>query len=169
MLVPKLAKDITEPFVQGPVTEWRGELDGYTTSLVTVEEDVDLAPLLRGLPDDKCPSPHWGFVFRGDMWWRFDDREEIVHAGEAFCAPPGHASGAHAGSEFLVFSPTEIMAKVEDHSPPSSRTASSSGPWPTAGRVCDRLGLPVPDEAFPWTSTTGEFRAHNRLDFGGPA
>jgi hypothetical protein len=32
--------------------------------------------------------------------------------------------------------------------------------------LCDRLGLPVPDEAFPWTHTTEEFRAHNRLDAG---
>lgn len=29
--------------------------------------------------------------------------------------------------------------------------------------LCDRLGLPVPDEAFPFTNTTAEFRAHNRL------
>ena len=29
--------------------------------------------------------------------------------------------------------------------------------------LCARLGLPVPDEAFPWTNTTKEFRAHNRL------
>jgi hypothetical protein len=32
--------------------------------------------------------------------------------------------------------------------------------------LCDRLGLPVPDEAFPRTNTTEEFRAHNRLDAG---
>jgi hypothetical protein len=30
--------------------------------------------------------------------------------------------------------------------------------------LCDRLGLPVPEETFPWTNTTAEFRAHNRLD-----
>jgi hypothetical protein len=35
--------------------------------------------------------------------------------------------------------------------------------------LCDRLGLPVPDEAFPWTNTTAEFRAHNRLDVAGLA
>jgi hypothetical protein len=32
--------------------------------------------------------------------------------------------------------------------------------------LCNRLGLPVPGEAFPWTNTTEEFRAHNRLDVG---
>jgi hypothetical protein len=35
--------------------------------------------------------------------------------------------------------------------------------------LCDRLGLSVPDEPFPWTNTTEEFRSHNRLDPPGPA
>ena len=113
--MPKLSKSTTEPSTQGPGTEWRADLDGYTTSLVTVEHDADLTPLLAGLPGDKCPSPHWGFVFKGAMWWRYDDHEEIIHAGEAFYAPPGHTSGAHGGSEFVVFSPTEVMTKVEEH------------------------------------------------------
>jgi hypothetical protein len=30
--------------------------------------------------------------------------------------------------------------------------------------LCDRLELPVPDEAFPWSNTTAEFRAQNGLD-----
>jgi len=29
--------------------------------------------------------------------------------------------------------------------------------------LCTRLALPVPDEAFPWTNTRDEFRAHNGL------
>jgi Sulfotransferase domain len=32
--------------------------------------------------------------------------------------------------------------------------------------LCDRLGLPVPDEQFPCTNTTEEFRANNALDDG---
>jgi hypothetical protein len=35
--------------------------------------------------------------------------------------------------------------------------------------LCERLGLPVPQDAFPWTNTTEEFRAHNHLDVAGPA
>lgn len=35
--------------------------------------------------------------------------------------------------------------------------------------LCARLGLPVPDEAFPWTNTTAEFRADNGLDVAEPA
>jgi len=113
--MPKFSKATTEPMTQGPGTEWRSQLDGYTSSLVSVDHDADLTPLLQGLPGDQCPSPHWGFVFKGEMWWRYDDHEEIIRAGEAFYAPPGHTSGAHGGSEFVVFSPTEIMADVEAH------------------------------------------------------
>jgi quercetin dioxygenase-like cupin family protein len=54
-------------------------------------------------------------VFKGSIWWRYGDREEIVQAGEAYYVMPGHTSGAHAGAEFLVFSPAEVMAGVEAH------------------------------------------------------
>lgn len=30
--------------------------------------------------------------------------------------------------------------------------------------LCDALGRPVPDDAFPVTNTTAEFRAQNGLD-----
>jgi hypothetical protein len=32
--------------------------------------------------------------------------------------------------------------------------------------LCERLGLPVPDDPFPRTNTTGQFRAENSLDSG---
>ena len=114
--MPKVSKDSTSPVDQGGAgTEWRGELDGYTTSFVEVRVDGDLTELLRGLPGDVCPSPHWGYVFKGRMWWRFPDHEESIAPGEAFYVQPGHTSGADAGSEFVIFSPSEVMAEVEAH------------------------------------------------------
>lgn len=113
--MPKISKDSVTPNTQGPGTEWRGELDGYTASFVTVKGEADLTPLLKGLPDDHCPSPHWGYVFKGRMWFRDDDREEAFVAGDAFYVQPGHTAGADDGSEFVVFSPTEVMAQVEAH------------------------------------------------------
>ena len=114
--MPKMSKDSTTGIDQGgSATEWRTDMDGYTTSLVTTSVDADLTELLRGLPDDVCPSPHWGYVFAGRMWWRFPDRIEEIGPGEAYYVEPGHTSGADAGSEFLVFSPTEVMDEVEAH------------------------------------------------------
>src|SRR5258708_1234715 len=89
---PKYAPAEDEAMSEGAGREWGFDLDGYTTSFVSVDHDADLPPLLQGLPGDKCPSPHWGFVFKGEMWWRYDDHEEVIGAGEAFYAPPGHTS-----------------------------------------------------------------------------
>src|SRR5262245_8260746 len=100
---------------QGPGTEWRNDLEGYTVSMVAVTAETDLTELLRGLPDDQCPSPHWGVVTRGSIWFRYGDREEVIGAGDAFYVPPGHTAGASAGTEFVIFSPAEVMASVEAH------------------------------------------------------
>jgi hypothetical protein len=90
------------------------ELDGYTVSFVTVREEVDLAPLLKGLPDDECQCPHWGYLFKGRLTTRFGGREEVVEAGNAFYIPPGHTQAADGGSEFVVFSPTEELRVTEE-------------------------------------------------------
>ena len=114
--MPKLTKSAVPPNSEGPGTEWRSELDGYIVSLVKVDADADLTELLKGLPGDQCPSPHWGYVTKGSLWWRYDmDRNETIEAGEAFYVPPGHTSGANAGAEFVVFSPAETMGEVEAH------------------------------------------------------
>jgi hypothetical protein len=99
----------------GPGVEWRAELEGYVASFVEIGVDTDLTELLKGLPDDVCPAPHWGYVFAGRTWWRYGGRDESFGAGEAFYVPPGHTSGADAGSQFVIFSPGEVMAEVEAH------------------------------------------------------
>lgn len=30
-----------------------------------IPSDTDMAPVLVGLPDDRCPSPHWGSFWKG--------------------------------------------------------------------------------------------------------
>lgn len=113
--MPKVSKQSATPNSDGPGTEWRADLDGYTASLVEVSADADLTELLKGLPNDQCPSSHWGYVLKGRMWFRDGEREESFGPGDAFYVRPGHTSGADKGSEFVVFSPTEVMADVEAH------------------------------------------------------
>jgi hypothetical protein len=115
--MPSVSKTSVKPNTEMPGSEWASQLDGYATSIVQVtdETDVDLTPLLKGLPGDQCPSPHWGYVLKGRMWWKFDGHDEEFGPGEAFYVAPGHTAGADAGSEFVVFSPAEIMAEVEAH------------------------------------------------------
>jgi quercetin dioxygenase-like cupin family protein len=113
--MPKMSKGSTTPNAMGPGTEWRGEMEGYTASIVQVEADADLTPLLKGLPNDQCSSPHWGYVLSGRMWFRNGAGEESFGPGDAFYVAPGHTSGADGGSEFVVFSPTDVMAGIEAH------------------------------------------------------
>ena len=53
-------------------------------------QDIDATPLLKGLPDDRCQCPHWGYVIKGRLTFRFADHEEVFEAGDAFYLPPGH-------------------------------------------------------------------------------
>src|SRR2546422_9905067 len=79
----------------GPVLDRSEEVEGYTVNFVTFREDIDATPLLKGLPEDRCQCPHWGYVVTGRMTMRFGDREESFEAGDAFYAPPGHVPVSH--------------------------------------------------------------------------
>jgi hypothetical protein len=83
------------------------ELGGYTVGFETFREDADGTPLFRGLPDDRCQSPHWGYVVNGRITFRFAERQEVYEAGDAYYAPPGHVPVIDAGTEIVEFSPTE--------------------------------------------------------------
>ena len=90
-----------------------GEMEGhyenlgeYTVGFETFREDADGTPLFRGLPDDRCQSPHWGYVIAGSVTFRYADREETYAAGDAYYAPPGHVPVIEAGTEIVEFSPT---------------------------------------------------------------
>ena len=90
-----------------------GDLEGYSVSFVSIRQTHDLAALLEGLPGDTCQCPHWGYVFKGKLTWRFADHEEIFETGDAFYVPAGHVPEAEAGSEFIQFSPTAELHATE--------------------------------------------------------
>ena len=87
----KASKDsATQGGDHGPVVDRSEELDGYTVNFLTFRQDMDQTPLLKGMPDDRCQCPHWGFVTKGSLTFRFADHEEVFEAGDAFYLPPGH-------------------------------------------------------------------------------
>jgi hypothetical protein len=113
--MPKVSKaSATQVERPGPVEDRHEDLDGYTVNFVSLEQDMDLAPLLKGLPDDCCPCPHWGYVFKGRITARFGDRQEVYEAGDAFYMSPGHAPQAEAGTEFVQFSPASELRSVQE-------------------------------------------------------
>jgi hypothetical protein len=98
--------------VEGFLESRSEDLEGYTASFDSFKADVDPAPFFKGLPDDRCQCPHWGYVLKGKMTFRFPDREETYEAGDAFYAPPGHTPVMFAGSEIVEFSPAAELAKT---------------------------------------------------------
>ena len=83
------------------------QLGPYTIGFETFREDADATPLFKGLPDDRCQSPHWGYVVDGKVTFHFADRDEIYETGDAYYAEPGHIPVVTAGTEIIEFSPTE--------------------------------------------------------------
>jgi hypothetical protein len=105
--MPKLSKNSAPHVEEGPILVGRyGELDGYTVGFEQYLADADGTPFFRGLPDDRCQSPHWGYVIRGSVTFRYADAEETFETGDAYYAPPGHVPVVTEGTELVEFSPT---------------------------------------------------------------
>lgn len=113
--MPKVSQDSAPQRQEaGPVVDLRDELDGYTVSFTSLLDDIDATPFMKGLPDDRCQCPHWGYVLKGKVGYRFADREETFTEGEAYYAAPGHIPIFYAGGEVVEFSPTEDFAKTAE-------------------------------------------------------
>src|SRR3954469_17395617 len=113
--MPKASKETASRVEDVGVMEGRyEELGGYTLGFEKFREDADATPLMKGLPDDRCQSPHWGYVISGKVTFRYADRDESFEAGDAFYTPPGHIPVKHEpGSEVVMFSPAEELHKTE--------------------------------------------------------
>src|SRR5918912_4494631 len=111
--MPKASKETASRVEDMGVMEGRyEELGGYTVAFESFREDADATPLFRGLPDDRCQSPHWGYVVRGSVLFRFADHEETYETGDAYYAPPGHTPVLFAGTELVEFSPTDAIGET---------------------------------------------------------
>ena len=92
------------------------EAGDMTIAFERLSPGVDTTPLYRGLPDDGCQSPHWGYVIRG----RFrviatDGSEETIGAGQAYHLPPGHNCVFDEDTLVVEFSPTAARDETMQH------------------------------------------------------
>lgn len=100
--------------------EWEGrtaQLGDYTVTFERIPAGFPPGgdEAFRGLPDDACQCPHWGYLFRGAFKLTYSDgREEIVRAGRAYYAQPGHRFAALEDCETVEFSPTRELAEVQE-------------------------------------------------------
>ncbi|MGW0864539.1 hypothetical protein [Streptomyces sp. NPDC002611] len=86
-----------------------------SVSYISLPQGTDMGPALKGLPDDACQCPHWGYVLKGRIRMRTASGEEEYEAGQAYYWPPGHVPLALADSELVEFSPTDEFKQVIEH------------------------------------------------------
>ncbi len=111
--MPKASKDTASKVEDmGVMVGHYEELGGYTVGFEQFREDADAAPLFKGLPDDRCQSPHWGYVTAGKVTFKYADRDEVYETGDAYYAPPGHIPVVAAGTEVIEFSPTDDYGRT---------------------------------------------------------
>jgi hypothetical protein len=97
--------------------ETRGvECDDIYARYIDLPPGADFRPLLAGLPDDRCPCPHWGHILRGSITVRYaNGQEETSRAGDVYYWRGGHTGWTDEGVTFLEFSPTTAILPVLDH------------------------------------------------------
>ena len=90
--------------------EWGDMRVGYETYLA----DFNDTELLKGLRDDRCQCPHWGYLLAGCMTVRYPNHEQIVRAGEVYYMAPGHTMAVQAGTVLIEFSPKEQFRELTE-------------------------------------------------------
>ncbi len=93
-------------------TQWGGMAVVYAQ----YAKGTDFTPLIKGLKDDLCQCPHWGYVLKGALHLRYTDgREEVVRAGDMWYAPPGHTGWCDEDTELVDVSPEQEFDHVIAH------------------------------------------------------
>ena len=70
--MPRASKETASRVEDMGIMEGRyEELGGYTVGFEHFREEADATPLFVGLPDDRCQSPHWGYVIRGALTFNY--------------------------------------------------------------------------------------------------
>jgi hypothetical protein len=111
--MPSASHDQIEPREIAPgyssrFTDW----GGITVAFEKAHAGQDASAMVRGLPDDRCQAPHWGFLFAGKIVVHFDDHTETIEGGQAYYIAPGHAIEFLEDSEALEFTPTAALEET---------------------------------------------------------
>lgn len=88
---------------------------GMSATFVRLPAGADLRPALKGMPDDLCQCPHWGYILAGRVEMHTSRGSQEYRAGQAVYWAPGHAPVALEDTEYVDFSPTDEFRSVLDH------------------------------------------------------
>jgi hypothetical protein len=84
------------------------------SAVVSLPAGTDVTPLFKGLPDDRCLAPHWGYVIKGQLRVIYADAEEVLRAGDLYYLPAGHTAVVEEDYEAVEFSPPAAHEQVLD-------------------------------------------------------
>lgn len=108
--------DMPVEVAQGDLETRYLELGDMAVRHLSVPPGTDFGSVLKGLPGDRCPSPHWGIVLEGSLTLEHaDGSTETANAGEIFHWPAGHTGTSRGGAVFLEIGPLSPMRAFHDH------------------------------------------------------
>jgi hypothetical protein len=105
-------RELPTLFRAGEATIRAKDMGDQRCLIVSLPGGTDVTPLLRGLPGDLSPCPHWGYVLSGRLDVRYADGRESFAPGDLFYMPPGHTVATEVDTEFVEFSPPEAYDEV---------------------------------------------------------
>ena len=111
----RLKKEDIPVVMEGPGTIMRSlaGLGDMTVVFHELPKGTDFTPLLKGLNNDSCHCPHWGYIFEGTFRFIYDNgAEESFEAGDVFYAQPGHTAIVDKDVKFVDFSPSKELDEV---------------------------------------------------------
>jgi hypothetical protein len=91
-------------FGGGPASIRGADWGDFRSLYLTLPASTDLTPLLKGLPGDLCPCPHWGYMVKGRVRVTYADSGEVIGEGDLFYLPPGHTAFVEEDAEIVEFS-----------------------------------------------------------------
>lgn len=111
-----LVRESVPVTIEGDGVEVRTQEAGeMTVGFFKLPAGVDLRPMLKGLEDDLCQCPHWGYMLKGTLRMHTSEGSQDYRAGQAFYWAPGHAPEAVEDCEYVDFSPSASFAAVIEH------------------------------------------------------
>jgi len=110
--VKEKKEDVKKTLDSDVVTSHDTIMGDMAVSYVVVKKEMNLAPLLKGLPNDQCQARHWGYVLKGSFEVDYGGHKETCKQGDFFYMPPGHVPRASPGTEIIQFTPRDENEKI---------------------------------------------------------
>ena len=110
-----IREDLPVVIAAGALEVRFAEFGEMTLAFYRVPKGTDFGPQLKGLPDDMCQCPHWGYFLKGKAVLHTKTGDLTLETGQAFYSPPGHVPEFLEDCELVEFSPTAQFKEAFEH------------------------------------------------------